>query len=331
MRASKTVNGVTHYYTYDGLKLIREEWGNNVLVFLYDAYGSPIGMQYRTTSYAEDVWDTYYYEKNLQGDVIAIYNASGTKLVNYAYDPFGRLVSITDGNGNDVRNNGGHLANVNPIKYRGYYYDRDLSLYYLASRYYDPFTCRFITADSYVSTGQGILGHNRYAYCGNNPVMYVDYTGESPIAIIVVLFSIVTTVVSSVLGIIELVEDIEETKDNLEAPNNYKRTYCIAVSEYNKNKELNWDDPQFACLNEAFSKDKDRWINAVKSDVELLEINKEHLDHIDDVDYLYEHFGDWAVNGHKVLTAPSGKGAAESGIKWYIKFFEKLRDSMFKG
>ena len=62
MRASKTVNGVTHYYTYDGLKLIREEWGNNTLVFLYDASGSPIGMQYRTTSYAEDVWDTYYYE-----------------------------------------------------------------------------------------------------------------------------------------------------------------------------------------------------------------------------------------------------------------------------
>ena len=170
---------MTHYYTYDGLKLIREEWGNNVLVFLYDANGSPIGMQYRTTSYDEGEWDTYYYEKNLQGDIIAMYSATGAKIVSYDYDPWGRIVSMTDGNGNDVRNNASHLGNINPLRYRGYYYDRDLSLYYLAARYYDPFTCRFITADSYVSTGQGILGHNRYAYCGNNPVMYVDRTGES--------------------------------------------------------------------------------------------------------------------------------------------------------
>ena len=76
------------------------------------------------------------------------------------------------------------------MRYRGYYYDDDFDLYYLATRYYDPEVCRFITADSYVSTGQGILGYNRYAYCGNNPVMRVDPTGE--------FWSIIAAVVLSV-------------------------------------------------------------------------------------------------------------------------------------
>ena len=174
MRASKTVNGVTHYYTYDGLKLIREEWGNNVLVFLYDASGSPIGMQYRNSSYATDIWDTYYYEKNLQGDILAVYNSTGTKLVSYYYDSWGYISDVAYSNGG-----GSTGAQYNPLRYRGYYYDDDLDLYYLATRYYDPETCRFVTADSYVSTGQGILGYNRYVYCGNNPVMRVDPVGES--------------------------------------------------------------------------------------------------------------------------------------------------------
>ena len=55
MRRSKTVNGVTHYYTYDGIRLVKEEWGNNVMVFLYDALGSPVGMQYRNSTYPQDV------------------------------------------------------------------------------------------------------------------------------------------------------------------------------------------------------------------------------------------------------------------------------------
>ena len=103
MRRSKTVNGVTHYYTYDGIQLVKEEWGNNVMIFLYDATGSPVGMQYRNSTYAAGVWDIYYYEKNLQGDIVAIYNATGTKLVSYDYDAWGRITSITDGNGNTLQ------------------------------------------------------------------------------------------------------------------------------------------------------------------------------------------------------------------------------------
>ena len=175
MRRTKTVGGVTHYYTYDGLKLIREEWGNNVLIFLYDASGSPIGMQYRNSTYASGVWDTYYYEKNLQGDIVAIYSATGTKLVSYTYDSWGYISDVAYSNG------GANTSVVhNPIKYRGYYYDDDLDLYYLATRYYDPETCRFVTADdpSYLGANGDLVSYNLYAYCSNNPVMYVDPTGH---------------------------------------------------------------------------------------------------------------------------------------------------------
>ena len=72
-----------------------------------------------------------------------------------------------------------HVVNLNPIRYRGYYYDEETSLYYLKSRYYDPELGRFITIDdiSYIDS-ETINGLNLYAYCGNNPVMRLDENGN---------------------------------------------------------------------------------------------------------------------------------------------------------
>ena len=70
------------------------------------------------------------------------------------------------------------MAEATPLRYRGYYYDRETGFYYLNSRYYDPKIGRFINADSYVSTGQGIVGYNMFAYCGNNPVNASDPMGD---------------------------------------------------------------------------------------------------------------------------------------------------------
>ena len=64
-----------------------------------------------------------------------------------------------------------------PFRYRGYVYDTETGWYYLQSRYYNPATCRFISADVLLSTGQGVLGHNSYAYCLNNPVNGSDQSG----------------------------------------------------------------------------------------------------------------------------------------------------------
>ena len=69
IRTNKTVNGTNHIYTLNGTQIVSESWGNNLLIYLYDESGSPIGMQYRTTSYAANTFDTFYFEKNLQGEI----------------------------------------------------------------------------------------------------------------------------------------------------------------------------------------------------------------------------------------------------------------------
>ena len=114
---------------------------------------------------------TYYYATNIQGDVVAILNASGTAVVTYTYDAWGNILTTTGTLSST-------LGTHNPLRYRGYVYDQETGLYYLQSRYYNPEMGRFICADSLVSTGQGILGNNMFAYCLNNPVNYSDPFGN---------------------------------------------------------------------------------------------------------------------------------------------------------
>ena len=92
------------------------------------------------------------------------------KYVSYEYDSWGNLISMQDTSGINI-------GTINPIRYRGYYFDEETGLYYLQSRYYDPQVGRFINADGYISTGQGIIGNNMFAYCNNNPVNNSDPLG----------------------------------------------------------------------------------------------------------------------------------------------------------
>ncbi len=130
-------------------------------------------MQYHRATYAEDVWDVFWYEKNLQGDIVAVYDDAGTKLIEYQYDAFGRVSTLEYNDGYDT------AAYNNPFRYRGYYYDKDLDLYYLNARYYDGRTGRFISPDapSYLGANGDLNGYNLYAYCSNNPVMGYDPYG----------------------------------------------------------------------------------------------------------------------------------------------------------
>ena len=128
-------------------------------------------MQYRTLSYAEGAFDTFYFEKNLQGDIIAVYNASGTKLVGYTYDAWGNCTTTYYNGGASTG------AQYNPFRYRGYYYDSDLGFYYLNNRYYDSKTGRFINSDSVLNGGVGLTSYNSFAYCSNNPIKYSDPSG----------------------------------------------------------------------------------------------------------------------------------------------------------
>ncbi len=118
----------------------------------------------------------YYYALNSRNDVVGLYDANGAVCAKYTYDPWGNITSVTNASGTAITDTN-NIAHTQPFRYRSYYYDTDSKFYYLQSRYYDPLTHRFINADGLVSTGTGVLGHNMFAYCDNNPVNYSDPTG----------------------------------------------------------------------------------------------------------------------------------------------------------
>ena len=165
---------VTHEYLTLNGKVARETIKTNnsltaVLDFIYDESGKPFALKYSTNGTS---FQTYYYVLNLQGDVVKlIHYIPGFEyesVAAYEYDAWGNIVSSS-----------GRLAEINPLRYRGYYYDSETGFYYLQSRYYDPANRRFISADSYQSTGQGFVGTNMFAYCNNNTPIYSDPTGHA--------------------------------------------------------------------------------------------------------------------------------------------------------
>ena len=160
---------VTHEYLTLNGKVARETIRTNntltaVLDFIYDESGRPFALKYSTDGTS---FETYYYVLNLQGDVVKLIQANGHVVAHYTYDAWGYILS-----------SGGNLAEVNPLRYRGYYYDNETGFYYLQSRYYDPANRRFINADRHMSTGQGFVGTNMFAYCDNSPVFLVDHDGD---------------------------------------------------------------------------------------------------------------------------------------------------------
>ena len=175
LRRTKTFNGLTTTYYYESDRLISEQNDNETIIYIYDAYGSVIGMQYRLSTYAKGVYDVYWFEKNLFGDVTAVWSDDGVKLITYKYEAFGYFSTSYHNGG------GSTTATKNSMTYRGYYFDSDLQLYYLNARYYDSTTCRFISPDdlSYLGANGDLLSYNLYAYCSNNPIMFTDPSGHA--------------------------------------------------------------------------------------------------------------------------------------------------------
>jgi len=165
----------TRYY-YDGDKLIGEDRSNGIkLRYFYDEQGV-CGCKYK------DAEKTKYitYIKNIFGDIEYLQNGDGEIYGSYEYDAWGNCTIKSDPYG---------IANINPFRYRGYYYDADSKLYYLITRYYDPHTANFLSMDSaeYLSPEE-VGGVDLYAYCYNNPIMYVDPTGHFAISLLVIGF-----------------------------------------------------------------------------------------------------------------------------------------------
>lgn len=185
IRTSKTIDGVKTTYQLDGTKIVSETTDENIKWFIYDNDDSVIGFGYNENA--------YYFEKNAQGDVVRIFNANGDYVSEYFYDAWGNIASIS---GNE------EIANANPFRYRGYYYDNESGFYYLQSRYYDSVTGRFLNADEQINDN-GIIGTNLFTYCNNNPINMVDYEGKYGTLIIMgmyyLAFAIVTICLTSII------------------------------------------------------------------------------------------------------------------------------------
>ena len=162
LRTQKTVNGVAHTYLWEGTRLISEACNGNTMITFYGSDGSVCGILYNDIR--------YYFNKNLQGDVISILNMAGNTVAKYTYDAWGKLLSVTDAQGNSITDSS-HIALINPYRYRGYYFDSESNFYYLQTRYYDPETGRFISPDniSYLDP-ESFTGLNLYVFANNNSI-----------------------------------------------------------------------------------------------------------------------------------------------------------------
>ncbi len=165
IRTSKTVDGIKHKYALEGYKILSETWDENVLFTLYDNEDSICGIIYNNVP--------FYFQKNLQGDIIGIVDADAKLVAKYTYDCWGQPIITQD-------NSLCAIATINPYRYRGYYFDQEIGMYYLQSRYYDPTVGRFVNSDEilYIMVSVLTQGINTFSYCDNDPVNRCDIEGN---------------------------------------------------------------------------------------------------------------------------------------------------------
>ncbi|MDF2804621.1 MAG: hypothetical protein K0S61_4526, partial [Anaerocolumna sp.] len=161
-RIQKTVNGKQTNYFYQGDFLLYETDSDNNITreYIWSESGYPIAFKYQG--------NMYYYHTNYRGDVLAITDQSGTIVAEYSYDAWGNILSQS-----------GDLANINPLRYAGCYYDAETKFYYLMNRYYNPEHGVFISLDPDAGDLLDPITQNGYIYADNNPIVLKDMTGTA--------------------------------------------------------------------------------------------------------------------------------------------------------
>ena len=185
IRTSKTVDNVRHDFYLDSGKILKEVWNGNVLEAVFDNEESVCGIVYNG--------EPFYFVKNLQGDIIAITDKDGEIVARYTYDAWG--VCTVDTTSTNIT-----IANLNPYRYRGYYYDSEIGMYYLQSRYYDPEVGRFVNGDeaSYIYADGNNYVVNLFAYCENNPINMNDPNGTLALLTCVIIGAIVGAAIGAI-------------------------------------------------------------------------------------------------------------------------------------
>ena len=156
LRNVKTVGGSTKYFVYNGMNIVYE---------YSESVADGVAYFYGLNRTHNSEGEIYVY--NAHGDVVQLVKDNSV-VASYTYDAFGNLTSQIG-------------ESDNPFLYCGEYYDAETQTYYLRARYYNPANGRFTQQDAWAfMDASDPLSLNLYAYCCNNPVMYVDLTGNWP-------------------------------------------------------------------------------------------------------------------------------------------------------
>lgn len=233
-RISKTVGGVEYKYSLNGINIVREERGATVLEYMYDVKNEVCGFTHENAS--------YYFRKNLQGDIIGILDVNGKEIAGYVYDAWGNHAVLYL---NKVNNKEQYsdvdeaafdenyaknktIAELNPFRYRGYYYDIETQLYYLQTRYYDPEIGRFINADDVeILLAKESDNNNLFNYCQGDPINRLDREGKFFFTITISLSTVLWGIAAIVAGGVavwsitklleQLVRDLKRVIDDVKA------------------------------------------------------------------------------------------------------------------
>lgn len=176
-------------FVYDSNKLISEIGDAYRLDFLYDDSGLLYG-------FILDKDHKYFYLRDVFGNILGILDEKKSLIVKYKYNAWGEITEIISDSDTDI-------GELNPFKFKGYYYDRESSMYYCKSRYYVPEWCRWLNADNpkYLDF-KDVKGTNLFVYCQNDPILGMDENGRFVFQIIAFslfcgLLAVIGTVVES--------------------------------------------------------------------------------------------------------------------------------------
>ena len=268
-RIKKEVGSNTTNYKYINNQLVIEERTNGTITYLYSHEGV-IGFVLSNYDSSLNLNGIYLYEKNIQQDVLTIRDLNNQIKAIYVYDAWGNHKIL---NPNGTENTSlTFIGSINPIRYRSYYYDTDLKMYWLTTRYYDSEVGRFISPDHYSYLDyEEIHGLNLYCYCYNNPVNYIDTYGHEAVtlstaglvlcfvafvAMMLALYGLVPVITCGVSRLKEMYEEYVQAnksnnnseKDNTKTSDDDKNVSASNNGNNNNNRNGNGKvDPRIQC------------------------------------------------------------------------------------
>ena len=177
-KTTKEGKDYTYSFNADGLRVKKAD-AEGTTVYLYESQEVVMELDAAGNILANNVYGTnlltrtvegttLYYMYNGHADVTALLDTKGSLVGSYYYDAWGNLLESS-----------GSMKDKNSILYAGYQYDNETKLYYLNARMYDPKVARFLQEDTYRGKAANPLSLNLYTYCHNEPIMYIDPTGNT--------------------------------------------------------------------------------------------------------------------------------------------------------